>query len=56
MNPSLHRAPRRPEIFRMESEIGSVEPRKYADLLVVKGNPLKDLLIMKGGVAYKRTA
>jgi imidazolonepropionase-like amidohydrolase len=54
------------EIFRMESEIGSVEPGKYADLLVVKGNPLKDLrlfqnqdnllLIMKGGVAYKRTA
>ena len=52
------------EIFRMETAIGSVEPGKYADLLVVKGNPLKDLrlfqnqdnllLIMKGGVAYKR--
>ena len=52
------------EIFRMESQIGSVEPGKYADLLVLKGNPLKDLrvfqnqdnllLIMKGGVAYKR--
>src|SRR4029450_230800 len=52
------------QIFRMESEIGSIEPGKYADLLVLKGNPLKDLrlfqnqdnllLIMKGGVAYKR--
>jgi imidazolonepropionase-like amidohydrolase len=53
------------EIFRMESQIGSVEPGKYADLIVVKGNPLKDLrvfqnqdnlhLIMKGGQAYKLT-
>jgi len=52
------------QIFRMESEIGSIEPGKYADLLVLKGNPLKDLrlfqnqdnllMIMKGGVAYKR--
>ncbi len=49
----------------MESQIGSVEPGKYADLIVVKGNPLKDLrvfqnqdnlhLIMKGGQAYKLT-
>jgi imidazolonepropionase-like amidohydrolase len=53
------------EIFRMEDQIGSVEPGKYADLIVVKGNPLKDLrvfqnqdnlhLIMKGGRAYKQT-
>jgi imidazolonepropionase-like amidohydrolase len=53
------------EIFRMEDRIGTVEPGKYADLLVVKGNPLRDLrlfqnpdnlrLIMKGGVACKRT-
>jgi imidazolonepropionase-like amidohydrolase len=52
------------EIFRMEDRIGSVEPGKYADLLVLQGNPLKDLrllqkpdnllLIMKGGVSYKR--
>ena len=52
------------EIFRMEDRIGSVEPGKCADLLLVKGNPLKDLrlfqnpdnllVIMKGGAAYKR--
>ena len=53
------------EIFRMKDRIGSVEPGKYADLIVVKGNPLEDLrvfqnqdnlhLIMKGGRAYKQT-
>ena len=53
------------EIFRMEDRIGTVEPGKLADLLVVKGNPLKNLrvfqraeqieLIMKGGATYKRT-
>ena len=52
------------EIFRMEKDIGSVEPGKLADLIAVKGNPLKDLrvfqnaetlhLIMKGGQLYKR--
>ncbi len=53
------------ELFRMQDRIGTVEPGKLADLLVVKGNPLRDLrlfqnpgnllLIMKGGVIYKRT-
>ncbi len=53
------------ELFRMEEQIGSVEPGKYADLIVVKGNPLKDLrifqnpdnlhVIMKGGVVHKQT-
>jgi imidazolonepropionase-like amidohydrolase len=52
------------ELFRMDKEIGSVEPGKYADLIALKGNPLKDLrvfqnqhnlqLIMKGGAVYKR--
>jgi imidazolonepropionase-like amidohydrolase len=52
------------ELFRLEDRIGTVEPGKYADLIVVRGNPLKDvrlfqnldnlLLIMKGGVVYKQ--
>ncbi|MBI1846448.1 MAG: amidohydrolase family protein [Candidatus Rokubacteria bacterium] len=53
------------ELFRMSDKIGSVEPGKYADLIVVAGNPLKNLrvfqpldnlkLIMKGGRLFKRT-
>jgi imidazolonepropionase-like amidohydrolase len=52
------------EIFRMADRIGSVEPGKYADLLVVDGNPLTNLrvfqnsanlhAIVKGGVFAKR--
>ena len=48
----------------MQDKIGSVEPNKYADLIVVQGNPLKNLrvfqvqdnikVIMKGGRLYKR--
>jgi imidazolonepropionase-like amidohydrolase len=53
------------ELFRMSDKIGTVEAGKYADLLVVDGDPLKNLrlfqmqdrisVIMKGGVLYKRT-
>ncbi len=53
------------ELFRMSGTIGTVEPRKYADLIVVAGNPLRNLrvfqnpdnlrLIMKGGRVYKRS-
>ncbi|MBI3635420.1 MAG: amidohydrolase family protein, partial [Candidatus Rokubacteria bacterium] len=53
------------ELFRMADKIGSVEPGKYADLIVVTGNPLKNLrvlqatdnltVIMKGGRLFKRT-
>jgi imidazolonepropionase-like amidohydrolase len=49
----------------MERDIGTVEPGKLADLIVIEGNPLRDLrvfqnldsvrLIMKGGQVYKRT-
>jgi len=52
------------ELFRMGDRIGTVEPKKYADLIVVSGNPLKNLrvfqnqdrlkVIMKGGRLYKR--
>jgi imidazolonepropionase-like amidohydrolase len=53
------------ELFRMQDRIGTVEPGKYADLIVIEGNPLQDLrlfqdpdrlhLVMKGGVTHKRT-
>ncbi len=53
------------EIFRMADRIGTVEAGKYADLLVVEGDPLRDLrvfqdpehlrLVMKDGVVYKQT-
>jgi imidazolonepropionase-like amidohydrolase len=53
------------ELFRMADRIGSVEPGKYADLIVVEGNPLRNLrtlqnqdnlrVIMKGGRLFKQT-
>jgi imidazolonepropionase-like amidohydrolase len=53
------------ELFGLQERIGTIEPGKDADLLVVDGNPLRDLrvfqdperlrLIMKGGAVYKRT-
>jgi imidazolonepropionase-like amidohydrolase len=54
------------EIFRMSDRIGTVEPGKYADLIVVSGNPLKNLrcfqqpdnprVVMKGGRLFKQTS
>lgn len=52
------------EILGIENETGTIEAGKLADILVVKGNPLKDiglfknhsenmLLIMQGGVCHK---
>ena len=51
------------ELFGMESEIGTVEEGKLADLLVVEGNPLENIavlqkrdnlrLVMKGGRILK---
>src|SRR5213594_619476 len=53
------------ELFRMSDRIGTVEPSKYADLIVVAGNPIRNLrafqnldnlkVIMKGGRVYKQT-
>ncbi len=52
------------EIFNMQGKIGVIAPGAYADILVIDGNPLKDLnllqeqgrymqIIMKGGEFYK---
>jgi imidazolonepropionase-like amidohydrolase len=54
------------DLFRMADKIGTVERGKFADLLLVQGNPLRNLrvfqaqdnlrVIMKGGRLYKRMA
>ncbi len=54
------------ELFNLTGEIGVIAPGAYADLLVIEGNPLKDLnllqeqgkymaVIMKEGQFYKNT-
>ena len=53
------------ELMGMEKKIGSVEAGKYADLLVVRKDPLKDVrifqdrdnlaVIMQGGQFIKNT-
>jgi imidazolonepropionase-like amidohydrolase len=52
------------ELFRMQDRIGTVEPGKYADLIAVAGDPLRNLrvfqnldnlkVIMKGGRIHKQ--
>jgi imidazolonepropionase-like amidohydrolase len=48
------------ELLKQESNLGSVTPGKYADIVAVKGDPLKEVtelekvsFVMKGGVVYK---
>jgi imidazolonepropionase-like amidohydrolase len=52
------------QIVRMEGKLGCLKPGAFADVIVVDGNPLKDLallgdqgkhlsLIMKAGVVHK---
>ena len=48
------------ELLRMEREIGTIEPGKFADVIAVEGNPLDDVstlaqvaFVMKAGQVYK---
>ena len=52
------------QVIRQEGRLGCVKPGAFADLLVIDGNPLKNLglfqdqgkhiaMIMKGGKLYK---
>jgi imidazolonepropionase-like amidohydrolase len=53
------------ELFRLDDRTGTVEERKWADLIVVEGNPVDDIavlesrenvrLVMKQGAVVKRT-
>ena len=49
------------DLLGWRDRIGSVEAGKFADVIAVKGDPLKDVtelervtFVMKGGVVYKR--
>lgn len=48
------------EHVEMDADIGTIEAGKYADIIALNGNPLKDVteledvdFVMKGGVVYK---
>jgi imidazolonepropionase-like amidohydrolase len=48
------------ELLQSEGDLGAIEPGKYADIVAVEGDPLKDIaelekvkFVMKGGQVYK---
>ena len=47
-------------LLQAETDLGAIEPGKYADIVAVEGDPLKDIselervtFVMKGGQVYK---
>jgi imidazolonepropionase-like amidohydrolase len=51
------------ELLGMQNDVGSVAQGKFADIVAVKGDPLKDLtllqkldFVMKGGEVFKSPA
>jgi len=49
------------ELLGMQDKVGTIEAGKYADIVAVPGDPLRDVtdlervnFVMKGGVVYKR--
>jgi imidazolonepropionase-like amidohydrolase len=49
------------EILGWEDRVGSITKGKYADLIAVPGDPLKDItllqrvgFVMKGGIVYRQ--
>lgn len=40
------------ELLRMQDQIGSIEPGKLADLILVDGDPLDDIRVLQGGVSF----
>ncbi|HUE70786.1 MAG TPA: amidohydrolase family protein [Pirellulaceae bacterium] len=48
------------QLLRIEDKLGTLEEKKLADVIAVKGNPLDDIramhdvvFVMKEGVAYR---
>jgi len=49
------------DLLNISDEVGTIEKGKYADIVAVKGDPLKEIklmervdFVMKGGEVYKR--
>ncbi len=49
------------DLLNISDQVGTIEKGKYADIVAVKGNPLKNIklmetvdFVMKGGVVYKK--
>jgi imidazolonepropionase-like amidohydrolase len=51
------------DLLGAKDAIGSIQPGRYADVIAVAGDPLKDItelqrviFVMKGGVVYRESA